>query len=44
MLRVGFAGMVADLAPGADFDDAALLHDGDAMAEIADERHGVGDK
>ena len=36
--------MVADLAPGAGFDDATVLHDGDAMAEVAHQRHGVGDE
>ena len=36
--------MVADLAPGAGFDDAAVLHDGDTVAEIAHQRHGVGDE
>ena len=44
MLGVGFAGGAADLAPGAGFDDATVLHDGDAMAEVAHQRHGVGDE
>ena len=44
LLGVGFAGGVADLAPGAGFDDAAVLHNGDAMTEVAHERHGVGDE
>ena len=44
LLGVGFAGGVADFAPGAGFDDAAVLHDGDAVAEIAHERHGVRDE
>ena len=36
--------MVADLAPGAGFDDAAVLHDGDTVAQVADQGHGVGDE
>ena len=44
LLGVGFVGVVADFAPGAGFDDAAVLHDGDAMAEVADQRHGVRDE
>ena len=44
MLGVRFARGVADFAPGAGFDDAAVLHDGDAVTEIAHERHGVRDE
>ena len=44
MLGVDFAGALADFAPGSCFYDAAALHDGDPVAEVADERHGVGDE
>jgi hypothetical protein len=44
LLGVGFAGVVADFGPGSGFDDAAVLHDGDAVAEVADERHRVRDE
>ena len=44
MLGVGIGGVVADLLPGAGFYDAAVLHDGDAVGEVADEGHGVGDE
>jgi len=36
--------MVADLAPGAGFDDATVLHDGDAVAEVTHQRHRVRDE
>jgi len=36
--------MVADFGPCAFFDDAAALHDGDAVREIAHKRHGVRDE
>ena len=44
MLGVGFAGGAADLAPGAGFDDAAVLHDGDTVAQVPDQGHGMGDE
>ena len=44
MLGVDFAGALADLLPGSGFYDAAALHDGDPVAEVADQRHGVGDE
>ena len=36
--------MIADFEGIADLDEAAALHDGNAIAEVADERHGVGDE
>ena len=44
MLGVGVGGVVADLEGVAELDQAAALHDRDAVAEVADERHGVGDE
>jgi hypothetical protein len=43
-LGVRLAGMFADIEHIADLDQAALLHDGDAVAEVAHERHGVRDE
>ncbi len=36
--------MVADLVPGAGFYDAAALHDRYVVAEVADQRHRMGDE
>ena len=44
MLGVDFARALADFAPGSGFYDAAALHDRDSVAEVTDERHGVGDE
>jgi len=44
LLRVGLAGVVADFGPSALLDDAAVLHDCDAVTEITHERHGVRDE
>ena len=44
MLGIDFAGALADFLPGSGFYDAATLHDGDPVAEVTDERHGVGDE
>ncbi len=44
MLRIDFAGALADFAPGAGFYDAAALHDCDTIAEVAHQRHGVRDE
>jgi hypothetical protein len=44
VLRVGLAGMFAYVERGAKFDELAPLQDGDMVAEIADEGHGVRDE
>jgi hypothetical protein len=44
LLGVGVGRVVADLLPGAGFYDAAVLHDRYSVAEVADQRHGVGDE
>jgi hypothetical protein len=44
LMGVGVGGVFADLLPGAGFYDAAALHDGYAVAEIADKGHAVGDE
>ena len=44
LLGVGVGRVVADFAPGAGLYDAAALHDRYVVAEVADERHRVGDE
>jgi hypothetical protein len=44
LLGVRVGGVGADLLGGAEFDETAVVEDGDAVAEVADERHGVGDE
>jgi hypothetical protein len=43
-LGVGIPRALADFFDWTDFEEAAALHDGYAVGEIADERHGVGDE
>jgi len=44
LLGVGVLWVVYDLLRWACFDDFALFHDGDAVADMADDRHVVADE